>query len=414
MEATTYFDQGYEDQLEKLGFNVKGMASSVGNFFKTQVGGRARQFGQNVRDETKGLLNRPVHPKQYSVLSGDTTSPELMRSALTTDTAGAGTSGIRHLSGAGLEQRVSGALKDMDMRKARGDELFKRTYIPRNHSALKVSGEYRPAPRTVRPYPGAQPLSQQPVTQKGWVNPPPGQAPQVGWRNPPPGQVQHSAVMPFRPTAVSQPPPQMAVNQDMLSTRVASEVDMNYYEQGYADRLVQLGLYKDAGLKDLAGKVRDLGSRALGKSKATVAARRANITSGRQAVTAAKDEKMLQGVRDKYKTKVDEIKGTQPSSGEKYTPPPELQELLDKYKPGTTTPPGPTPPPAIPTPPAGTEAEGPGNWEKFKGWWGERKPWQQVGMGAAVAAPVAAGLYMAGKDNPPSLAQQQMGYTPQY
>jgi hypothetical protein len=227
--------------------------------------------------------------------------------------------------------------------------------------------------------------------------------PQKGWVKPPNGVVTqdirpHSAVMPFRPTVVSQPPP-MAANQDMLSTRVASEVNMNYYEQGYADQMVRLGLYKDAGLRDLAGKARDLGSRALGKSKATVEARRANITSGRQAVTAAKDEKMLGEVRNKYKTKVDKIKGTPKAPPAAATAP--------------TPPAAAAAPPPI-TPPAGTEAEGPGNWEKFKNWWGERKPWQQVGMGAGVALPVGAGLYMAGKDNPPSLAQQQMGYTPQY
>lgn len=399
MEATTYFDQGYEDQLEKLGFNIKGMASSVGNFLRYQVGGRARQFGQNVRDEAKGLLNRPVHPKQYSSIAGDAgMAPKQLQSALTTDKAGVGTSGISHLSGAGLEQRVSGALKDMDMRKARGDELFKRTYIPRNHSALKVPGEYRPAPRTVKPFPGVQPLPQLPVTQ-------------AGWRKPPQAAQQHSAVMPFRPTAVSQPPP-MAVNQDMLSTRVASEVDMNYYEQGYADQMVQLGLYKDAGIKELAGKARDIGSRALGKSKETVVARRAAINSGRKAVTGARDAKELEGINTKFKTKVDEIKGTPKPTGNEYVPPPEIQAILDKHKPGAATAAASAPPPI--TPPAGTEAEGPGNWEKFKGWWGQRAPWQQVGMGAAVAAPVAAGLYMAGKDNPPSLAQQQMGYTPQY
>jgi hypothetical protein len=189
----------------------------------------------------------------------------------------------------------------------------------------------------------------------------------------------------------------------MLSTRVASEVAMNYYEQGYVDQMVQLGLYKDAGLKQViqgaAGKARDIGSRALGKSKATVEARRANITSGRQSVTSAKDEKMLGAVRNKYKTKVDEIKGT-PKAPPAAAAAPKTPEAAS------------APPPI--TPPAGTEAEGPGNWEKFKGWWGERKPWQQVGMGAGVAIPVGAGLYMAGKDNPPSLAQQQMGYTPQY
>jgi hypothetical protein len=181
----------------------------------------------------------------------------------------------------------------------------------------------------------------------------------------------------------------------MLSTRVASEVDMNYYEQGYADQMVQLGLYKDAGIKELAGKVRDLGSRALGKSKETVVARRSAINAGRKAVTGARDAKELEGINTKFKTKVDEIKGTPKA------PPAEA-------------PPAATTAPTTPTPPEGTEAEGPGNWEKFKGWWGQRAPWQQVGMGAAVAAPVAAGLYMAGKDNPPSLAQQQMGYTPQY
>jgi hypothetical protein len=202
-----------------------------------------------------------------------------------------------------------------------------------------------------------------------------------------------------KPTTIQAAPNHDAPTmQNLLQTRkVASEVNMNYFEQGYADRLVQLGLYKEAGIPQAvvagAGKLRDLGSRAMGMSKATVGARREAITQGRQAVQAAKEQKMLGGVKDKYKAQVEEIKGPKP---------PKTQATPKTPDPNVT-----------PKPPEGTEAEGPGSWEKFKGWWGERTPWQKAGIGAGVALPVGAGLFMAGGQNPPSVAQQQYGYQPQ-
>jgi hypothetical protein len=433
------FDQGYEDQLEKLGFNLKGMASSVGNFFKTQVGLRAKEFGRNVKNEAQGLLKRPTHPDLAKPTSGDEGwVPQAGGKWTGYDRIGY--KGIPHLSNAALDQRISESTKHLEKLRSQGFYKNRSPYadVPGYEESI-YTGKTLALPRmsldpqrlnpSVKGYRGALP-------KRGWISDP--TKPVTNNLRPPKTPAaptssssvttlppQYSAVMPFRPTAVSQLPSQPvthasqtavrpAVTQDMLSTRVASEVNMNPYEQGYADQMIQLGLAKEAGLtqaiQGLAGKARDLGSRALGTSKATVQARRANINAGRQSVTAAKDEKMLQGVRDKYKGKVDAVKGTGTGTGTgtQYVPPPEIQAILDKYKTG------PHATPTTPTPPAGTEAEGPGSWEKFKGWWGERKPWQKGAIGAGVALPVGAGLFMAGGQNPPTIAQQQYGYQPQY
>lgn len=470
MEACLAYNSGYDDILEKLGFSLPGLAGRLptiagkniaskglsagaatqaaparqgllgGMFDKAKsylttkpIPGRARgAYGPasqaeglvppNIRDDaglawakTKEMFRKPAPKGLYEQIGYDAggAHPAILRNQALSAKGGvlSGPLGsVPRPTAKEFEDKIRAAMAQQDKMRAAGT-------MPQI-----APSKHNPVAAPQKPSSGLS-GTKEPIVPSG-----------VGTV----AQTHQSMALPFRPTLLSEPPAQAVTHgsqtvvgpvmhnsqtavrpttQPLLpETKAASEVAMNYYEQGYADQMVQLGLYKDAGLKQViqgaAGKARDLGSRALGKSKATVEARRANITSGRQSVTAAKDEKMLGAVRDKYKTKVDEIKGTPKPTGNQYVPPPEIQAILDRNKPGATAAAASAPPPI--TPPAGTEAEGPGNWEKFKGWWGERAPWQKATMGAGVALPVGAGLYMAGKDNPPSLAQQQMGYTPQY
>ena len=182
-------------------------------------------------------------------------------------------------------------------------------------------------------------------------------------------------------------------NQGATAISKKGSFDMDYFDQGYADQLAQLGIYKEAAPAFL-GKVRDMGSRMMGASPKFVGARRQAINEGRSAVTAAKEQKALAGVKSKYQGKVNKIREPQP---------PKTQA-------------GGTPPPAEGAAAAEGAAgpEGPGMWQQTKEWWSKRSPGQKGVMAAGVGIPVAGGLYMAGKDNPPSVAQQQYGYTPQY
>lgn len=388
------YDVGYNDVFEKLGFGLSSVVGRLPTLVGKNVASKGLVAGKtnpskpgllsgmwdkaksyltpkpstlrftgnvegpipsNIRDDaslawakTKELFRKPAPKGLYTDHGG--AHPAIARNiALSGRTNRSGVPGIPSLTGQQLEDRIRASMEHIEKLKAQGAPLFKT-------KPVKPTTFMRRSP---------------PVQQSGWVKKPDIQA------------------------APNHDAPTM---QNMLQTRVASEGNMNYFDQGYADRLVQLGLHKEAGLPQtimgIAGKARDIGSRAMGMSKATVGARREAITQGRQAVQAAKEQKMLGGVKDKYKAKVEEIRGAKPS--------PKTQEPPTTPAPQTT-----------PKPPEGTEAEGPGSWEKFKGWWGERAPWQKAAIGAGVALPVGAGLFMAGGQNPPSIAQQQYGYQPQ-
>jgi hypothetical protein len=382
------YDVGYNDVFEKLGFGLssvvgrlptlvgknvasKGLVAGGTNPAKpgllTGMWNKAKSYittkpstlrfkgdvegsvPSNIRDDatlawakTKELFRTPAPKGLYTDLSGGA-HPAIARNiALSGRTNRSGVPGIPSMTGQQLESKIQASMAYMEKLKAQG-----KLPVP------------KPTTFTSR------------TPQHGWVN---------------------------KPNVQAAPNHDAPTMQNLLQTRkVASEGNMNHFEQGYVDRLVQLGLYKEAGIPQAvvagAGKLRDLGSRAMGMSKATVGARREAITQGRQAVQAAKEQKMLGGVKDKYKAQVAEIKGPKP---------PKTQATPKTPDPNVT-----------PKPPEGTEAEGPGSWEKFKGWWGERTPWQKAGIGAGVALPVGAGLFMAGGQNPPSVAQQQYGYQPQ-
>lgn len=388
------YDVGYNDVFEKLGFGLSNV-----------IGRLPTLVGKNVA--SRGLVAGKTNPAKPGLLSGIW---DKAKSYVTTNP-----SIPRGLTSEGFIPPVPRSLRgDTGIAWAKTKNMFRKP-LPKGidfygdeggmHSA-KVRDTVLNTRRHDR-YPGmpstGQELEDKIVASRVYLEklkaqgklpvPKPStftnRAPQHGWVNKPDTQA-----------ALNHDAPTM---QNLLQTRkVASEGNMNHFEQGYADRLVQLGLYKEAGIPQavmgVAGKVRDIGSRAMGMSKATVGARREAITQGRQAVQTAKEQKMLGGVKDKYKAKVDEIQGTKPAPQTQATP--KTQEA-----------PAPN---ASPKPPEGTEAEGPGSWEKFKGWWGERAPWQKAAIGAGVALPVGAGLFMAGGQNPPTVAQQQFGYQPQF
>jgi hypothetical protein len=155
------------------------------------------------------------------------------------------------------------------------------------------------------------------------------------------------------------------------------------YELGYNDVLESLHLKEAGFFMNMAGKARDLGSRAMGASPGHVAARRTAINEGRAAVQGAKETSQLAATKGKFEQKVQKIQGGAP-----------------------TTPPAAG---ATPTPAAGAEGAATGAADKAKGWWAQRSPWAKAGIGAAVGLPIAGGLYAAGGMNPPRPQQ----YPPQ-
>jgi hypothetical protein len=156
------------------------------------------------------------------------------------------------------------------------------------------------------------------------------------------------------------------------------------YELGYNDVLESLHLKEAGFFMNMAGKARDLGSRATGSSKGFVQARRGAINEGRAAVQGAKETSALGATKGKYEQKVQQIQS-------KATPP--------------TAPPAPAAPAAA-TPPAEPPKE-PGMLDKAKGWWGKQSTPVKAGIGTAVAAPVAYGLWNQGGDPSYPLPQQR-------
>ena len=159
------------------------------------------------------------------------------------------------------------------------------------------------------------------------------------------------------------------------------------YELGYNDVLEALNLKEAGFLMNMAGKARDLGSRAMGASKGFVQARRGAINEGRAAVQGAKETAALGATKGKYEQKVQSIQG------------------------GATPPAAPPAAGATPPPAAGAEgAAAPGAVDKAKGWWSKRSPWAKAGLGAAAALPIAGGLYAAGGMNPSRPQQPPQQY----